>query len=156
MAKSANPRHGLHTCLFWASFMNASDIFSQNSVRYYTEQRRTPASLQLQACLDRCSSDLCDYGCFKGLDSDHMTKIERSRVKEMSAIQGQNEAVAQESSKKGRWLVFHWRGCPTNSHTAHFSQDITMWWIERLGGMLLIRKWHRGLHSWAQRSEAPS
>lgn len=81
--------------------MKVSDIFSQNSVRYYTEQRRTPASLQLQACLDRCSSDLCDYGCFKGLDSAHMTKIERSRVKEMSAIQGQNEAVAQESSKKG-------------------------------------------------------
>lgn len=31
-----------------------------------------------------------------------MTKIEESRVKEMSVIQGQNEAVAQESSEKER------------------------------------------------------
>lgn len=83
--------------------MKAADISSKNSVRYYTEQRRTPPGLWLQACLDRCSgSDLCDYRCFKGLDSDHTTKIEGSRVKEMSAIQGQNEVVGQESSKKER------------------------------------------------------
>lgn len=56
-----------------------------------------------------------------------MTKIEGSRVKKM--IQGQNEAIAQENRKKERRLVFHSRGCPTNSHTPHFSQeqDITMW-----------------------------
>lgn len=35
-------------------------------------------------------------------DSDHVTKIEGSRVKEMSVIQGQNEAVAQECSEKER------------------------------------------------------
>lgn len=42
------------------------------------------------------------YGCFEGLGSDHMTKIEGSRVKEMSVIQGQNEAGAQEGSEKER------------------------------------------------------
>lgn len=132
--------------------MKASGIFSKTSVWYYTEQSRTAPSLRLQACLDRCSPDLCDYGCFKGLDSDRMTKIEGFRVKETREIQGQNEVAVQERRKA---IGLSMRGL-SNSHTPHFSQrqDITMWWSERLGGMLLIRKWLRGLGSQAQRSKS--
>lgn len=84
------PLHGLHT-----SFMKVPDIFPVNSLWYRTVQRRTP-----RACLDRCSGDLCDQGCLKGPGP-----FKGSIVKETSAIQGQNEAVAQESNKEKRSLA---------------------------------------------------
>lgn len=145
----AYPLRGLQT-----SFMKNSDSFPVHVVKYWTVQRTL--SVRLWACLDRCSGDLCDHGCFKGSHSDHMTKPEWSRVKEMSTIQGQNEAVGQESIKEKGRFVLHWqtaarliltksgisqRGELDGSEECRWLGNSSGAWTHKLNSWKLLRVW---------------